>query len=249
MHHRSPRADAIPLLFIHGWPGSFLEIGSAIRALTHPPDASLPAFHVVAPSIPGFAFSPAPTAPGFGYAEAAHSFDALMRGRLGYDRYVIQGGDAGGIIMRYQAHLYAGSVVSGLNNFWVVSPAESDRARYAAGEASADEVVAIELLDGFIAHSFGYGQIQQTRPLRLAHALTDSPVGLAMWFYDAVYGGLWDPEFVGPGDLITMTMMHWIQGPYGATRIYKEGALVRLRFFFLLMVFLRHPWKCSVIRH
>ena len=111
-HHRSPRADAIPLLFLHGWPGSFLEAGPLLGALTDPPAApptgnsssqrQRPAFHVVVPSIPGFAFSPAPAAPGFGYAEAARSFDALMRERLGYARYVIQGGDAGGLIMRYQ---------------------------------------------------------------------------------------------------------------------------------------------------
>ncbi|RYP57970.1 hypothetical protein DL770_010532 [Monosporascus sp. CRB-9-2] len=185
---------------------------------------SLPAFHVVAPSIPGFAFSPAPTKPGYGYIEAAHTFNELML-QLGYDRYVIQGGDAGGIIMRYQASLYPSSVVSGLNNFWVTSPSETDLERYRSGETSEDETAVIELLESFVTQHFGYGQIQQTRPLRLAYALTDSPVGLAMWIDDAIYNGLWDPTFYGPRELITMTMMHWIQGPYGATRIYKEGSL------------------------
>src|SRR6478735_8409004 len=68
VHHRSPRSDAIPLLFVHGWPGSFLEVGNIIGNLTNPPNSSVPAFHVVAPSIPGFGFSPAPTQPGFGPA-------------------------------------------------------------------------------------------------------------------------------------------------------------------------------------
>ncbi|RYP53552.1 hypothetical protein DL768_001507 [Monosporascus sp. mg162] len=224
VHHTSPRKDAIPLLFIHGWPGSFIEIGPTIGSLTHPPNSSLPAFHVVAPSIPGFAFSPAPTKPGYGYIEAAHTFNELML-QLGYDRYVIQGGDAGGIIMRYQASLYPSSVVSGLNNFWVTSPSETDMERYRSGETSEDETAVIELLESFVTQHFGYGQIQQTRPLRLAYALTDSPVGLAMWIDDAIYNGLWDPTFYGPRELITMSMMHWIQGPYGATRIYKEGSL------------------------
>ncbi|RYO82455.1 hypothetical protein DL766_007954 [Monosporascus sp. MC13-8B] len=176
VHHRSPREDAIPLLFIHGWPGSFIEIGPTICSLTHPPNSSFPAFHVVAPSIPGFAFSPAPTKPGYGYIEAAHTFNELML-QLGYGRYVIQGGDAGGIIMRYQASLYPSSVVSGLNNFWVTSSSERDLERYRSGETSEDETVVIELLESFVTQHFGYGQIQQTRPLRLAYALTDSPVG------------------------------------------------------------------------
>src|ERR1700753_4334317 len=94
LHHRSDRANAIPLLFIHGWPGSFIEVENIIEPLVNPPDATLPAFHVFAPSIPGYSFSPSPTRTGMGYREAGHKFHALMK-RLGYDKYVIQGGDAG----------------------------------------------------------------------------------------------------------------------------------------------------------
>lgn len=182
----------------------------------------MPAFHVVAPSIPGFAFSPAPTKPGFGYIEAAHAFDALMQ-QLGYSKYVIQAGDAGGIIMRYQAHLYPDSVVSGVNNFWVVSPNESDLQLYHAGQASADETAIIDRMRYFMTSLWGYGQIQQTRPLRLAHGLTDSPIGLAMWIYDALWPSAWDVAVFTPKEIITWTMMHWIQGPYGAMSIYKQG--------------------------
>lgn len=227
VHHQSPREDAIPLLFIHGWPGSFIEVGPLIQHLTHPPDESQPAFHVVAPSIPGFAFSPAPTHPGYGYIEAADSFDQLMR-QLGYHKYVIQGGDAGGITMRYQAHMYPTSVVSGLNNFWVVSPSESDRERYQSGNSTEDEASVIQLHDYFLDELWGYGQIQQTRPLRLAHPLTDSPVGLAMWIYDALWPSVEDIGVWTPKDVITWTMMHWIQGPYSPLRIYKEGSAVRI---------------------
>lgn len=70
VHNKSPREDAIPLLFLHGWPGSFLEVGKIIDELTNPPNSSVPAFHVVAPSLPGFGFSPAPRYPGLGTREA-----------------------------------------------------------------------------------------------------------------------------------------------------------------------------------
>ena len=122
VHHRSPREDAIPLLFIHGWPGSFLEVSNIIGNLTHPPNASVPAFHVVAPSIPGFGFLPAPQHPIFGPVEALHALNELM-GQLGYTKYVIQGGDLGGVIgviLRYQAQLFPQRVVSALSNFWII---------------------------------------------------------------------------------------------------------------------------------
>jgi len=76
----------------------------------------LPAFHVIPPSIPGFGFSPSPRKPGFGYRQAGHTFHALMH-KLGYDKYVIQGGDAGDFILRYQAHDYPDAVESALSNF------------------------------------------------------------------------------------------------------------------------------------
>jgi pimeloyl-ACP methyl ester carboxylesterase len=207
---------------VHGWPGSFLEVGPLLPYLLSPPNNSVRAFHVIAPSIPGFAFSPAPIKPGFGYIEAAHAFDALMQ-QLNYPKYVMQAGDAGAIIMRYQAHLYPNSVVSGLNNFWVVSPSNADLAKYHAGDSSDDEVAIIERMDYFLTHLWGYGQIQQTRPLRLAYGLTDSPLGLAMWIYDALWPSAWDVEVFTPKEIITWTMMHWLQGPYGGLSIYKQG--------------------------
>ncbi|TVY42918.1 putative epoxide hydrolase [Lachnellula occidentalis] len=223
VHHTSSRSDAIPLLFIHGWPGSFLEVQNIIEELTNPSQADAQAFHVVAPSVPGFAFSPAPTSPGFGYIESAHAFDALMK-QLNYSKYVIQGGDLGGLILRHQAYLYPDSVISCLSNFWVVAPNQSDLERYRDNKTTADETATIQNYEGFTKNSWSYGQIQQQRPLRLGFGLTDSPVGLAMWIYDAMWPGVSDPSFWSTEDIITWTMMHWIQGPYGATRIYREAA-------------------------
>ncbi|QKX59749.1 uncharacterized protein TRUGW13939_06891 [Talaromyces rugulosus] len=224
VHHRSPRADAVPLLFIHGWPGSFIEVENIINSLTHPPNDTMPAFHVVAPSIPGFAFSPAPITTGFGDYEAAQAFHALMI-QLNYTKYVIQAGDVGGVIMRYQAHLFPENVLAGLNNFWVVSPSQSDRERYEKNATTADETYVINSLDNFFNKHWAYGQIQQTQPLRLAHAMTDSPVGLAMWIYAAVSAVVDNPGVWTPEEIITWTMMHYMQGPYSTFRLYKEGAL------------------------
>jgi hypothetical protein len=225
VHHRSKRQDAIPLLFVHGWPGSFIEIDSIISALTDPPKESLPAFHVVAPSIPGYGFSPAPRYSGFGYRAAGATFHALML-KLGYATYVFQGGDAGDFINRYAAHDFPQSIVSGLSNFWVIPPTESDLDRHRKHETSEDENHIIQLLDNFFTSGWAYGQIQQQRPLKLATGLTDSPVGLAMWIYDSVARGESDSSIWTEERIITWTMMHWINGPYGAFSLYKNGAKV-----------------------
>lgn len=227
VHHRSARRDAIPLLFVHGWPGSFLEVENIIEPLTNPVDDNLPAFHVVAPSIPGYGFSPSPRKPGFGYRQAGATFNALML-RLGYDKYVFQGGDAGDLINRYMAVDFPDNVVSGHSNFWIIPPNEDDLARHRRGETTEDESYVIELYNGFVASGWAYGQIQQTRPLKLAGAMTDSPVGLAMWIYDSVVSGVPDQSIWTPELIITWTMMHWINGPYGAFSLYRNGAKVKL---------------------
>ncbi|KAJ9613550.1 hypothetical protein H2200_003492 [Cladophialophora chaetospira] len=223
VHHRSTRTDAIPLLFIHGWPGSFIEVENIIESLVSPTDASLLAFHVVAPSIPGYGFSPSPVKPGMGYREAGHCFHALML-KLGYDKYVIQGGDAGDFILRYQAVDYPESVVSALSNFWIIPPDDADKENYRSGQSTDDEKFIIELLNRFETKHWAYGQLHQTRPLKLAWGLTDSPLGLAMWIYEAVVSVVVDPAVWTPERLITWTMMHWIPGPYAAFSLYKHGA-------------------------
>ena len=222
VHHRSPRDDAIPLLFIHGWPGSFLEVSNIIGNLTNPPNASVPAFHVVAPSIPGFGFSPAPQHPGFGPAETSYAFNELMN-QLGYSKYVIQGGDFGGVILRYQAHLFPDHVVSVLSNFWIIQPEENDIRRLAEGLATSDEVAYINILEGYINRESGYRLMQATEPLTVAIGMTDSPLGNAMWMY-SLMAKVIDPAIKTwtPEEIITWSMMYYIQGPYGGMRFYKE---------------------------
>ena len=212
VHHLSKRVDTIPLLFIHGWPGSFMEVGNIINGLVNPPNKSSPAFHVVAPSIPGFAFSPAPKKPGFGPREAGHAFNSLMQ-QLNYTRYVIQGGDFGGCIQRYMAGDYPSSVVSVLDNFWVIPPNAIDLLRHQQGLTTADENTTIENLNEFTTQESGCRLLQETKPLQAAISTTDSPVGNAMWNYNlivtAVDKYVWTPE-----GIITCSMMYYIQGPY-----------------------------------
>lgn len=106
VHARSSRADAIPLLFSHGWPGSFLEAVKLLKPLTEPADAAQPAFHVVAPSLPGYGFSEASRRRGFSADQHGEVFHKLML-RLGYDEYATQGGDWGFMITRAMGKRYA----------------------------------------------------------------------------------------------------------------------------------------------
>lgn len=197
-----------------------MEVNNILDGLLNPSNASSPAFHVVAPSIPGFAFSPAPKKPGFATREAGNAFHALMQ-QLNYTRYVIQGGDFGGIILRFMAGDYPSSVVSVLDNLWVVPPNATDLLRYQQGLTTTDENTTIENLDAFTTQLSGYRLEQETQPLQLAIAMTDSPVGNAMWNYNfmvhAVDHYVWTPE-----EIITWSMMYYIQGPYGGMRFYKE---------------------------
>lgn len=117
-HQTSSRADAIPLLFVQGWPGSFLEARKIIEPLTNPPDASTQAFHVIVPSIPGFGPGDAPEKSGFGPKLTAHGFTKLMVDVLGYKRFVTQGGDWGSMITRSMALLYPQSVRACHHNFF-----------------------------------------------------------------------------------------------------------------------------------
>ncbi|EDN96570.1 hypothetical protein SS1G_01496 [Sclerotinia sclerotiorum 1980 UF-70] len=194
-----------------------------INHLTNPSNTSIPAFHVVAPSLPGYGFSPAPQYPGLGLRETGQAFNNLMNQQLGYSKYVIQGGDFGAFTLRYMAGQFPSSVVSSLSNFFIVPPNSTDLERYAKGTTSEEENLNIGRLDMYNNYYAGYRDIQQTRPEQLAIAMTDSPVGFAAWIYDFMFmhvdGYVWTLE-----EIITWTMMYYIPGPYAGMRMYKELA-------------------------
>ena len=174
-----------------------MEVDNILDGLLSPPNSSAPAFHVVAPSIPGFGFSPAPRKPGWGARETGYAFHALME-QLGYTHYVIQGGDFGGFILRYMAGDNPSAVLSALDNMWLVPPNATDLQRYSLGLTSADENTTIATINNFVSELSGYRLIQETKPLQVAIGMTDSPVGFAMWIFNIMINTVdhyvWTPE-------------------------------------------------------
>lgn len=226
VHYRSERKNAIPLLMLHGWPSSFLEWSKIIELLTNPPNDSMPAFHVVAPSLPGFAFSPAPEHPGLGPRETGQGFDDLMR-QLHYDKYSIYTTDLGTFIGYWMLPDSLDSVTSHITDFFFATPNATDLARYEANQTTRAETSYIAELQQTERIDFTYMQLHGTRPLSVAIAMTDSPIGFVAWIWDLMWrlsGGY----AYSADDLITDAMMLSIQRPYGGIRDYLEWFRVRL---------------------
>lgn len=182
VHARSPHADAIPLCLTHGWPGSISEFLEVLGPLTDPTahggDAG-DAFHVVAPSMPGYGFSGPTTVTGVDVRHVAMANIALME-RLGYDRYAAQGGDWGAIATTHMGQLAADRLIGIHVNMAVPRPPEGDPM---AG-VQPEEMGGLADLAHFRQHETGYQAIQGTKPQTLAYGLTDSPAGLAGWILE-----------------------------------------------------------------
>ncbi|KAG2420061.1 hypothetical protein HFD88_004859 [Aspergillus terreus] len=228
LHHRSSRADAIPLLFVHGWPGSFLESLKIIPLLTEPP-AGKQAFHVVSPSIPGYGFSEFSRKVGFGLEQHADCFVRLMTS-LGYNQFVCQGGDWGSSIVRYMALGYP-NVVLGIhiNMFLAVPPGpESSVEKFQRYQNMAYEPQELRNLDRtswFAREERGYQRIQETKNVTLGYALHDSPVGMLAWFVGKLKA--WSDDYPWTKDeLIHWAFIHYQGSPSAAMQIYKEAEAV-----------------------
>ena len=177
-HVRSPEPDALPLCLSHGWPGSVAELLDVLGPLSNPAahggDPN-DAFHVVAPSLPGYGFSGPTLERGYDVERIAGAFDELM-GRLGYDRYVAQGGDWGALVTALLGANRSERVEAIHTNMLFVSPSKLDDPMGMldeAGEADYREAKA------FREGKTGYQSIQSTKPQTLAYGLSDSPAGLA----------------------------------------------------------------------
>jgi pimeloyl-ACP methyl ester carboxylesterase len=181
LHARSPEPGARPLVMTHGWPGSVVEYVEVIEALrdpvAHGGDAA-DAFHVVVPSLPGFGFSGKPTSTGWDVAKVGEAWVELMR-RLGYDRFLAQGGDWGAIVTTHMGHSQTQAVEGIHVNLAICSP----DALFALGEPTEEEMVQLGKLGAYDDES-GYSKIQSTRPQSLGYGLTDSPAGLAAWILE-----------------------------------------------------------------
>jgi len=181
IHVRSPHENALPLIMTHGWPGSVVELLETVGPLTDPTahgGTAEDAFHLVLPSVPGYGFSSEPTELGWWAGRVAEAWPELMR-RLGYTRYVAQGGDVGAAITDAMGRLAPEGLVAIHTNLLVTAlggkslgtDTEEEKSAAAAGAA-------------FRATGFGYFLEQATRPQTIGYALLDSPVALAAWMLD-----------------------------------------------------------------
>jgi len=243
VHKRSSNPNAVPLLFCHGWPGSFLDVLPLIEPLTSPPQRpistsntseappSAPGFHVVCPSIPGFGFSDASDSPTFGAADTASAFDALMR-KLGYGSYVVHGAGWGWSIARHLAARHGSSVAAAhacsprfpeprhaisAIAWWRWRVARLTAARVpglAFGYAPAD--VRNAAAAARPADDVDLEAALTAHPQTAAFALCDSPPGLLATVLDLLYAarGVLPP----PVDILNKTMMYWLPGPEAALR-------------------------------
>jgi pimeloyl-ACP methyl ester carboxylesterase len=182
IHVRSPHEHALPLLMTHGWPGSVIELLETVGPLTHPTahgaDAE-DAFHLVLPSLPGYGFSGESTEVGWDPGRTARAWAELM-GRLGYGRYVAQGGDLGAIVADVMGRQAPQGLLGIHMNLLVTTlgaptPPPGD---------TEEERAALDAINTFTTSGFGYFLEQSTRPQTIGYALLDSPVALAAWMLD-----------------------------------------------------------------
>jgi pimeloyl-ACP methyl ester carboxylesterase len=184
IHVRSPRANALPLVMTHGWPGSIIELLETIGPLTDPTahgGNEEDAFHLVLPSIPGYGFSDEPTEVGWGPVRIGRAWHELMR-RLGYTRYVAQGGDVGSQVTDAMGRLALDGLLGIHTN--LLTPALGDASALCASPPTEEERAALDQLDAFHATGTGYFVEQATRPETIGYALLDSPAALAAWIMD-----------------------------------------------------------------
>ncbi|KAF7966460.1 hypothetical protein HWV62_38354 [Athelia sp. TMB] len=228
VHKKSTVVDAIPLLFVHGWPGSFLEVRKLLPLLTDSSPAH-PSFHVVALSLPGYGFSEAPTKKGFGQAQYAEVGNKLMLA-LGYNEYVTQGGDWGHIVTRKIAIEYGGKHSKAWHtNFPIATPPHplwnplSFVGLFLPGSWSASEKAGVARSQSWMKDGRGYFLEQSTRPQTIGYSLADSPVGLLAWIYEKLREWTDDYPFTDD-EVLTWISVYWFSraGPAASVRIYYE---------------------------
>ena len=226
IHQRSSNPDAVPLLLIHGWPGSIFEFMGIVGPLSDPVSyggSMSDAFHLVIPSLPGFGFSGKPSESGWSPERMATAFADLME-RLGYDRYGVQGGDWGGIIGRSLAGNYPDHVIGFHTNFVLGGPPPNTDPWAGVSE---EERTLLADRTGAFAEGSGYQEIQGTKPQSLGVGLNDSPAGLAAWIVEKFHGwsdndGHVEEAFTRDQVLANITLYWVTETITSSARIYYE---------------------------
>ncbi|WP_164828990.1 epoxide hydrolase family protein [Sinorhizobium meliloti] len=240
IHVRSPHANALPLIMTHGWPGSIFELLKVVGPLTDPTahgGTAGDAFHLVLPSLPGFGFSEKPKGTGWNPERVARAWDVLMK-RLGYTRYVSQGGDWGAIISdamgRQAPSGLLGIHVNRVERSTTIPPEIAKALRSgdpAPATLTAEERAVFDEARAFLKTGFGYAAIMGTRPQTVGYGLADSPAGLAAWFYDKLADWVFtrgEPERVLSRDeILDNITLYWLTNTATSSgRIYWENNAV-----------------------
>lgn len=221
LHVRSARADALPLCITHGWPGSVIEFLEVIPLLVDPPEGEQ-AFHVVAPSLPGYGLSGKPTETGWGVGKIGETWAKLMA-RLGYTSWVAQGGDWGSVVTTMIGRQAPDGCLGIHVNMPLGRPTPEDM-------QSKDPKIlkALQALGFYQEWDSGYSKQQSTRPQTLGYGLVDSPVGLAGWILEKMY--TWTDNNGSPFDALSKQqildniMLYWLPGTgASAARLYWES--------------------------
>lgn len=238
IHVKSKNPNALPVIITHGWPGSIIEQMKVIEPLTDPEKyggTAADAFDVVIPSLPGHGFSGKPTELGWDPIRIAKAWAVLMQ-RLGYTKYVAQGGDWGNAVTEQMALLKPAGLIGIHTNMPATLP-DTISAALAGGPAptglSGDEEYAWKQLDDFWKHGLGYAQEMAGRPQTL-YALEDSPIGLAAWMLDhdirsyrmiaRVFTGA--SEGLTPDDVLDNITLYWLtKTAVSSARLYWESKL------------------------
>ena len=225
-HVGSPEPGALPLVLTHGWPGSVVEFLDVVGPLTDPVahgGNAADAFHVVAPSIPGYTFSGPVTEPGWDPARVGAAFATLM-GRLGYERYAAQGGDWGSTITREIGLADPDHVVGVHLNMLIQRAPRGDD-----GDLTDEEQARVDEVTRYVKDGSGYRSIQATRPQTLAYGLTDSPVGQLAWIVEKFRE--WTDNDGLPEDALSRDRMlanvslYWFTRTAGSSaQLYYEAA-------------------------
>jgi len=221
LHRRSDRADATPLILTHGWPGSVAEFAHVMDELADPKDPAAPAFHVVAPSLPGFGYSDKPAATGWGTGKIAAAWVELM-GRLGYDTFVAHGGDWGGVITTILGGRFPDHVL-GIHTVLAQAPPDMTM----DGLTPVERAWAEDTRDFWLRRS-AYAKQQATRPQTIGYALVDSPVGLLAWILDkfAEWTDTEDSPFetISRDRILDNVTLYWLtRSGASSARIYYES--------------------------
>ena len=228
IHVRSRHPNALPVIITHGWPGSVFEQLKVIEPLTDPTahgGRAEDAFDVVIPSMPGYGFSARPTETGWGPDRIARAWDVLMK-RIGYTRYVAQGGDWGAPISSAMARQAPAGLLGIHVNLPATIPPDVTAVLAAGAPAPAGlsekERAAFDSLDTFYKKNRAYAVMMNTRPQTIGYALTDSPVGLAAFMYDYNNG---EPErLLTRDEMLDDITLYWLTNTAtSSARLYWEN--------------------------